>query len=110
MKKWFQDYDFMLAWFELRDKRLGEIDFYFQSETNEQEYYIGYDSEHDEYWAGLCDIPDGCILKTAKDLFEAKIYGGKSIKDRWGDLVLLNIGYRVYDWEIPELFTGGDKR
>lgn len=52
------------------------------------------------YWAGYCDVPDGCEFKTAQELFEAKIYDGKSIKDRWSELVIINFGgISVYDWK-----------
>lgn len=52
------------------------------------------------YWAGYCDIEDGCEFKTAKELFEAKIYDKRSIKDRWDELVLINIGgISADDWE-----------
>ena len=47
-----------------------------------------------------CDIEDGCEFKTAKELFEAKIYDKRSIKDRWDELVLINIGgISADDWE-----------
>lgn len=63
--------------------------------------YIGYLSQHEKpYWAGYCDIEDGCEFKTAKELFEAKIYDKRSIKDRWDELVLINIGgISADDWE-----------
>ncbi len=39
------------------------------------------------YWAGCgCDTPGGQGYPTAKALFEAPIYGGKSIRDRWDEI------------------------
>ncbi|MEY8428528.1 hypothetical protein AALA00_12595 [Lachnospiraceae bacterium 46-15] len=99
--KWYEDYDFMLAQFKKGDERVDETMFYFRSDPEEVEHYIGYLSQYDKpYWAGYCDVPDGCEFKTAEELFEAKIYDGKSIKDRWEELVLVNIGgISVDDWE-----------
>lgn len=75
--------------------------FYFRSDPEEGEHYIGCLSQYEKpYWAGYCDIPDGCEFETAKELFEANIYDGKSIKDRWAELVLVSIGgINVDDWE-----------
>ena len=47
-------------------------------------------------------LPDGCEFQTAKEFFEAKIYDGRSIKDRWSELILTQIGgINVDDWEKP---------
>ena len=36
---------------------------------------------------------------TAEELFNAKIYGGKSIKERWNEIVLIQIfGMNSDDW------------
>ena len=36
------------------------------------------------YWAGIgCDIQNGTDYPTAKALFEAPIYEGRSIRERW---------------------------
>ena len=100
--KWYEDYDFMLEQFVKGDERVDETTFYFRSDPEEVEHYIGYLSQYDKpYWAGYCDVPDGCEFKTAQELFEAKIYDGQSIKERWDELVLLEIGgIRVQDWEL----------
>lgn len=99
--KWYQDYDFIFAQFEKGDERVDETTFYFRSDPEEVEHYIGYLSQHEKpYWAGYCDIEDGCEFKTAKELFEARIYDKRSIKDRWDELVLINIGgISADDWE-----------
>lgn len=91
--KWYQNYEFILAQFEKGDEHVDETTFYFRSDPQEVEHYIGYLPQYEKpYWAGYCDIENGCEFKTAKELFEAKIYCGQSIKDRWDDLVLINIG------------------
>lgn len=64
--KWYQDYDFILAQFKKGDERVDETTFYFRSDPEEIEHYIGYLSRYDKpYWAGYCDVPDGCEFKTA---------------------------------------------
>ena len=99
--EWYQDYDFILAQFAKGDYRVDETTFYFRSDPKEVEHYIGYLSQYEKpYWAGYCDIEDGCEFKTAKELFEAKIYDGQSIKERWSELVFINIGgISVGDWD-----------
>lgn len=82
--------------YDLFDKKRTDIDetsFYFRNDPLETIRYIGYLPEYEEpYWAGHCDISDGCSFKTAKELFEAPVFDGKSIKDRWNDIVLYEIG------------------
>lgn len=87
--------------FEKGDERVDETTFYFRSDPEEVEHYIGYLPQYEKpYWAGYCDIEDGCEFKTAKELFESKIYDRRSIKDRWDELVLINIGgISADDWE-----------
>ena len=31
-------------------------------------------------------------FKTAKEMFEANIFDGRSLKERWDDVVIVNIG------------------
>ncbi len=85
-------YEEFLKIFEIGD-RCDETYFYFKTDPKEIEHYIGYKPEYEKaYWAGYCDIEDGCEFKTAKEMFEAPIYNGKSIKDRWNEIVLCTIG------------------
>ena len=102
MKQWYQNYDLLLDLFEKGDARVDETVFYFRSDPDENEHYIGYLPEYGKpYWAGYCGIKDGCEFETAKELFEAKIYDGKSIKDRWDGLVLVEIGgISVYEQAV----------
>lgn len=96
--KWFddEDYDYVVYAFEI-DIRQGKNMFYFRSDPKKTEHYIYYYPQNKmPYWAENCDIPGGCEFKTAKELFEAKIYDGESIKDRWGDSIV------VYETGISE--------
>ena len=39
------------------------------------------------YWAGVgCDLPGGTDFSTARALFEAPIYEGRSIRERWPEI------------------------
>lgn len=90
---WYQNYDFILAQFEKGRSIVDETVFYFQSDPAEEEHYIGYLPQYEKpYWAGLCDTPGGVELETAKELFEAKIYDGMSLKQRWPELVIVSMG------------------
>ena len=71
---------------------VDETSFRFGSEPQE-EHFLGCLRQYDKpYWAGYCDIPDGAEFSTAAELFEAPIFGGRSLKDRWQEVVLDNIG------------------
>ena len=51
------------------------------------------------YWVGYCDIENGCEFETAEELFQAKIFDGYSIQERWEHLVLANVGgFWAKDW------------
>lgn len=93
-------YEFFLKIFEHDEVFLvDETLFYFDDEPkNQQEHYLGCLREYDKpYWVGYCDIPDGEEFLTAKEMLEAKIFEGKSIKDRWERVVIVNIG--GFCWE-----------
>lgn len=82
---------------------IDETLFYFDDESeNERTHYLGCIRKYDKpYWVGYCDVPNGCDFLTAADLLNAKIFGGKSIKDRWEHLVIENIGgIRLEDWLV----------
>lgn len=106
--EWYQDYSFVLRLFEI-GKSVDETTFYFESDPEETVHYLGYLPQYEKpYWAGYCDIPDGCAFFTAKELFEAKIYDGKSLKDRWSDVVLKELGMvPVESLSFPEYETSG---
>ena len=99
--EWYQDYDFIFSLFDKGDERVDETSFYFRSEAPSRDHFVGYLPQYDKpYWVGYCDIPNGCEFKTAKELFEAKIFDGKSLKDRWDEVVIVNIGgISVFDWK-----------
>lgn len=79
---WYRDYNFVLRQFKKGVPIVDETVFYFCSDPKEEEHYIGYDPDMKKpYWAGLCDVPEGTEFSTAKELFEAEIYDGRSIGD-----------------------------
>ena len=79
---------------------VDETSFTFEKDNQDLLRYIGY-SEHDPlpYWAGLCDLPDGRRFQTADELFEAKLYDGKSLKERWDEVTIYSIySLPLDDW------------
>ena len=83
------DFDLFLKLLDEKDYA-GEIGFRFSSEDESTERFIGSTDKNGLYWAGDCDVP-GCEFKTANELLNAKIYGGKSLKERWDDVVICEI-------------------
>lgn len=81
---------------------INDTCFYFSDDPQEIEHFIGYMPEINAqypYWAGLCDVENGCSFSTAKELLEAPIYNGKSIKDRYDQLQFVSIsGLSLEDW------------
>lgn len=91
--KWYEDYNSFLQKFETQGEFMDETEFYFSSDPQKQLHCIGYSGKFTKpYWVGYCDIPDGCEYFTAKEMFAAKIFDKLSIKDRWHELVMVNIG------------------
>ena len=91
--------------FKLFDEKrinINETSFYFKDDPQEIERFIGYLPQYDlPYWIGYCDIEGGCDFRTAKELFEAPVFGGRSLKDRWEDVVLIQIGgISMDEWSI----------
>ena len=93
-------YDELLNAFRNKLPNIDETAFYFKSDPEEIDHYIGYLPEYDSpYWIGQCDIPDGCEYETAEEMFEASVFNGKSIKERWDDIVIFQIGaISVDEW------------
>ncbi|MBE8952892.1 MAG: hypothetical protein SR1Q7_07085 [Quinella sp. 1Q7] len=90
-------YDDLLHLFEVTEL-VNETVIYFDDDPEEYDHYLGYipkfkGAVNDKpYWIGLCDIDGGCEFKTAKELFEAKVFDGKSIKERWSHVIVWEIG------------------
>lgn len=79
---------------------IDETCFYFSDEPQIKERYIGFLPRNENpYWVGYCDIPGGCDYHTAEDLVDAKIFDGKSLKERWDRVRILSIGaVSLDDW------------
>lgn len=102
-------FDFFFEQLSQGNTMINEFCFYFKSDANETKHFIGYipDRRNNNnstqnakpYWAGLCDIPDGCEFATAKELTDAKIYCGKSLRELWDEIVICSIAaLSVEDW------------
>ena len=94
------DFKTLFDLFENKKPNIDETAFYFQTDPDKKEHFIGF-IPHKEfpYWIGLCDIDGGSNFKTAKELFEAPVFDGKSIEDRWEEVVLTEMsGLSIDDW------------
>ena len=94
-------YETLFQLFDNKHHNIDDTSFYFKNDPQAVEHFIGYMPQYaSPYWAGRCDIEGGCSFQTAKELFEAPIYDGRSIKDRWTDVVLLQIGaISMAEWD-----------
>ena len=75
---------------------IDETIFNFTSDDPDYERFLGCLTDvrpNKLYWAGYCDLPDGFDAATADELFDAPIYDGKSLKERWGEVNLLAFGW-----------------
>lgn len=61
---------------------IDETCFVFSADKEETEHYLGYLPNFDKpFWIGYRDIEDGCEFKTAEELVNAPVFGGKSLKN-----------------------------
>ncbi len=79
---------------------IDETCFYFVDDPNRVERFLGYLPQYDmPYWVGYCDIPNGTEFNTADELVNAKIYDGKSLKERWEEVRIISIeGISLESW------------
>lgn len=88
-------YSYLLELFK-NGENINETNFYFRGEPVGSNHYLGYlpNNCHNgkPYWVGYCDIETGFDASSAEELFEAPIFGGKSLKERWHDVYLCEIG------------------
>ena len=91
-------YDYFFQEFEA-GMNVDETAFSFETDDQDTLRYIGCSGDEEAYWAGLSDLPDGGRFKTAKELFEAKIYDGQSLKERWNEVNIYSIlSLPLDDW------------
>lgn len=93
------DWDFFYKQLEA-GHNIDETCFYFSDDAEEEVHYIGFIAKYEcPYWAGYCDIPNGCEFSTAEELVNAPIYNGMSLKERWDKVVITEIeGICVEEW------------
>lgn len=93
------DFNYFFNQFKARVS-IDETCFYFEDDPQKSEHYIGFLSEYENpYWVGYCDIPDGCEFHTAEELVDAKIFDGKTLKERWLNVRIVSIGgVELDDW------------
>lgn len=81
---------------------VDETCFYFTDDEDKTERYLGFLPQYDKpYWVGYCDIPEGTEFHTAEELVNAKIYHGKSLKERWDKIRIVSImGTYLEEWQV----------
>ena len=63
------------------------------------------------FWAGYgCDIPNGAEFPSAEEFFEAPIYRGKSIKDRWDEITWYDIDGFMDPEEFDRMYEKRNKK
>lgn len=97
-------FDYLYSLFK-NGEGVDETVFVFMTDNSKTEHYLGYLPNEENhindkpYWAGYCDIEDGFCCSTAEELFNAKIYNELSIKERWPEVYVKQIGgINVDDW------------
>lgn len=79
---------------------INETLFYFDDDIDETDHMLGCIRNYEKpYWIGYCDIADGCEFNTANELLSAKIFDGKSMKERWEHIIFETVGgIGLKDW------------
>ena len=75
---------------------IDETTFFFTGEKPGDNHYLGFLPERfpdKPYWAGYCDLKDGFEAETAEELFNVPYYNGKSLKERWNEVNVFEIGH-----------------
>lgn len=75
-------------------KNMYEISFCFSDDKYSKEHMIGYKDKFKQekpYWIGVCDVINGCEFSSAEELLKAKVFGGKSMLDRWDEIIFLDV-------------------
>lgn len=93
------DYDFFLKQL-VTGVSIDETCFYFTDDPSESEHFLGFLPQYEKpYWVGYCDIPDGTEFYNAEELLNAKIFEGKSLRERWNNVCIISIeGVDLEGW------------
>lgn len=93
------DFDVFLA--KLTEgKSIDETEFCFADDPEETSRWLGCIAGKDmPYWAGGCDIPAGAVFRTAQELADAPVFGGRSLRQRWDTVRIRSImGISPDEW------------
>ena len=76
-----------------RAKTFFENSFYVENSDKYCDCWMGFNKKFSEpYWYGLTpDGKNGYDFKTAEEMFNAKVFDGRSIKDLWRDIYFTSI-------------------
>lgn len=78
-------------------KTIDEVGFTLASNPLVDLRFFGYDETEDlPYWISL---PEGGRFETVNDLFDATVFDGKSLRERWSEVTIYSIsGLSLDDW------------
>lgn len=83
-----------------KGKNIDETEFYFTDGPKDDYHILGYLPQYEKpYCVGYCDAEDGAEFATAEELVNAKIFDGKSLKERWNETRITALyGIPINDW------------
>jgi len=96
-----------LEFFTENPRFLGEFGFRFASDPISpkqpgfcRERMIGWSKEWARpFWIGGCDIDGGADFPSAEELINAPVFSGRSMKDRWNEVIWLELnGIDPHEW------------
>ena len=98
------EYEALYKLFDEKRANINDTSFRFRSDPEGIERFMGFQPRNGlPYWLGYCDVEGGCNFKTAAEMFEAPVFGGRSVKDRWVEVELITIGAIDIDEWSPDL-------
>ena len=103
------EYDLFLRCLTECPEKMDETDILFLDDMERGACILGYIPYHKikdqeiqsdrPYWIGTgCDVKDGAEFLDAEELLQAKVYGGKSIKEAWNRVCVLTLGGMPIEW------------
>lgn len=88
------------------DSHINDMSFSFKQDETKILHYIGVTKEaHDPYWSYFSDDSGVKRFHTAEELFNAKIYNGQSLRERWSEVTIVHMN----GMPIEECFSQFEK-
>ena len=87
---WYKDMDFLCEQLQRECVMLENVDFFFSDDPRKKIYKIGFCKGVliDPYVISTCDLEEGLSMVTPQEIFEAKVFRGRSLKEQWDRVVI----------------------